>query len=131
MPKKMIANVIEHEVLSDAELQKRLNKAIEFYRSTNLKNPDGIVMGKLYLPRIIHNGKTIDLEEKYKGSIIIASSIGVLPFIPYMSDKGGEVNMYYHELEPYQAFICVDPEDSKRIFIMWTKPAKFDVTGIH
>uniref|UniRef100_A0A7V3ZSW3 Uncharacterized protein n=1 Tax=candidate division WOR-3 bacterium TaxID=2052148 RepID=A0A7V3ZSW3_UNCW3 len=121
---------IYHEPIDYEEIEKRIKKAEEFYKKNMLKMPDLVFKAKTYLPKINTQKGIIDLNEKYKDGIIIADVIGVLPFIAYVSDKLGEVKIFFHEFEPFQVFLCIDPEDRKRIFLSFSKPLKFDERGI-
>lgn len=121
---------IEHKKIDTGQLDKIVEKALKFYKSTMLTEPDKIFLGKFYFPKIMWNDKIIDIEKEFEGGKIIATVIGAIPFIVYFSNKGGEFNAYFHEFEPYQVLLCVDPEDTKRIFLAFTKDIEFDVTGI-
>lgn len=121
---------IYFEGISYEELENRVKKAIEFYKKTNFKRPDLTFNAKIHLPKINTQSGIIDLNKKYKDGIVIANMIGVLPFIAYISDKLGQVDIYFHEFKPFQVFLCVDPEDNRRIFLAFTEDVKFDERGI-
>ncbi len=118
------------EKLSEEDLIKRMNKAIEFYKETNLTMPDKIYLAKLKLPRININGKIIDLEKEFPNAIAIVSSIGFIPYITYIARKGEDNVLFYHDFKKKQAVLCVDPEDNSRIFIAWLEEATFDAEGV-
>jgi len=122
---------VYHDVLDQKKIEEKIKKAMEFYKETQFTEPDRIIRGKYKFPRIIMpDGKVVDIEKEFKGGKVISVAIGVIPFIIYFSNKGGEMNMYYHEFEPYQCFLAVAPEDTTRIHLVFTKETKFDERGI-
>jgi len=126
---KKVGEVI-HDVIENKALFERMKKAIDFYKKTQFKNPDKVISALTNLPKIVYHEKTIDLEKEYEGAKIVASMIGVIPFIFYISEKGGEKNVYFHEFKPHQVFLACDPEDNTRVFLVFTEKVKFDETGI-
>lgn len=122
--------IVEHEKIDLKELDKMVAKALELYKSTMLIKPDKVFFGSFHFPRIMYGDRIVDIEKEYKGGHVVATVIGVIPFIVYFSKKGGELNPYFHEFKPNQVFLCVDPSDTKRIFLAFTEPIEFDITGI-
>jgi hypothetical protein len=131
MNKQKILGEVIHDALSMKEAEEKIKKAIEFYKETQFVEPDKIFKGIFKFPRIIMpDGKIIDIEKEYEKGKVISVAIGVVPFIVYLSNKGGEMNIFYHEFEPYQCFLAVDPDDPTRIHLVFTKETKFDERGI-
>jgi len=129
--KKKKVGEVYHDVITNEEINKKIEKAIKFYKETMFKEPDKILKTVIKFPRILlPNGKVIDIEKEYKNGKVISTMIGVVPFIVYLSDKGGEFNIYFHEFKPYQCFLAVDPEDTSRVFLTYTEEIKFDEGGI-
>ncbi len=118
--------VYKAKILDREEIRKQIKKAIALYRETAFRMPDKILLSEVRLPRILKNGKIIDLNEKYKDATFVGTIIGGIIAIPYIAVKGSGRFGFVHFVNA-PVYLVVDPEDRKRIYFAFGKLEYKDV----
>lgn len=116
--------------LTKGALEKKLEKAKKKWREVALRPVDKILLGEIKLPKILHKGRIIDLQKKYKDAQVVCTQVGVLLGLPYLARKGDGLEDKYIHFNETPLILVVDPEDSTRLFLAWGKGIKVTDRGI-
>lgn len=105
------------KVISKDEIKKKIKEAIHKFDETSYRMPDKIIVSEIKLPKIIHNGKVLDLNKKYKNATFVGTVLGSVIAIPYVARKGDKKNKlgFIHFVET-PVYLVFDPDDTRRIY---------------
>lgn len=105
-----------YEVLTEKDIEKKVKEAIKKYTKRTGNEPR-IFHGSFKLPRIIHNGKEVDLSKKFNKAKMIVEFVGVIPYLPYIDVKDGKKIKFIHFPEK-ELILVADPSDKERIYVI-------------
>jgi hypothetical protein len=116
--------------LKKNEVDKMLRKAEKMWRKIALRPPDQILVVDVKLPKILHNGRIIDLQKKYRNAQVVCSQVGPLLCLPYLARKGDDVVRKYAHFNKAPLILAVDPEDNTRMYLVWGEGMQVTDLGI-
>lgn len=115
-------NIVEAN-LNDEKVINEVRKAMEKWKSNQLSNKEIVEEYEVPLPKIIKNGKELDLKD----ALIVGTRKGYLAGIFYYEDYGGEEVLFFHAFDKMYPIIY-DADDPRAIFCFI--PCKITERGI-
>ena len=116
--------------LGKKEMEKLIKKAMDRWRNIALRDVDDIKIVNVKLPRILHKGRIIDLQQKYKDAVVVCTKVGEIIGFPYIARKGDSVEDKFIHFNETPVLLVVDPEDNTRLFLAYGDNLRVTDRGI-
>lgn len=105
-----------YEILTEKDIARKVKEAVKKYVDRTGNEPK-VFTGRFKLPRILKDGKEIDLSKEFKGAKMVVEFVGVIPYLPYIDVRGDGKVKFIHFPEK-EMLLVADPSDRERIYVI-------------